>query len=62
MTELEARRSINDLVANGRIAPRDGAALLGLRHELHRRQQSRLVRLLRAVMHVLGGGGFTEEP
>jgi hypothetical protein len=57
MTELEARRHINDLVASGRITPRDRVALLGLRYELHRRRQSRLVRFLRAVVYV-----FAHEP
>ena len=54
MTELEARRRINDLVASGRITLRDKVALLSLRHELHR---SRLVRFLHAVVYV-----FAHEP
>jgi hypothetical protein len=63
MTELEARRHINDLVASRRITLRDSVALLGLRHELHRRRQSRLVRFLRAVMYVFAHDGqVTDAP
>lgn len=57
MTELEARRRIHDLTINKRITTRDGAVLLGLRHDLQRRRQSRVVRFLRAVVYV-----FVHEP
>lgn len=57
MTELEARRRINDLIVSERITPRDGTALLDLRHDLQHRRQSRLVRFLRAVVYV-----FLHEP